>query len=298
MTGVLVWGKNRRGKNGFPVRVEGAWPAIVDSETFNRVQNVLASRSPRITKPRSITSNYLLGGMMRCAECGAPMIGCAAKSGQFFYYRCNNALRRGPGACRSRWLPKSKIEGFVIDKIKHYILTDENLTELIKMTNEEIEALSEEKDEYVKTLDRQIRDTDSRLEYLYDALETGRFNTDELAPRIHALVTRRAELQSAKDEAMSTLQAKKIMIKDIEIMRHYVEDLRSLLSSATIMEQKTFLKSFVKGIDVSNSEVTLNYTLPMPPLNTDKETIGVLAFIHNGEAQRTRTPNRLIKSQP
>ena len=49
------------------------------------------------------------------------------------------------------------------------------------------------------------------------------------------------------------------------------------------MEQKAFLKSFVKSINVSRSEITINYTLPMPPLNTDKETLGVLAFIQNGE---------------
>jgi len=48
------------------------------------------------------------------------------------------------------------------------------------------------------------------------------------------------------------------------------------------MEQKTFLKSFVKKIDASNSEVTINYTLPMTSLNVDKETVAVLGLIQNG----------------
>jgi len=294
--GTLIWGRNRRGKDGFPIRVDNAWPAIVDREAFDKVKPILASRSPKVTKPRSITSNYLLGGMMRCAECDAPMIGCSAKSGQFFYYRCNNALRRGPEACRSRWLPKSKIEGFVIDRIKGYILTDENISELIRITNEEIEALSEGENEHVKMLDRQISDVGSRLEHLYDALETGKFSTDELSPRIHTLVAKKAELQIAREKATAALRAKKLEIEDVEVMRHYVEDLRYLLGSATIMEQKAFLKSFVKGIDISNSEVAVNYTLPIPPLNADKETVGVLAFIQNGEPSGIRTPDTLIKS--
>ena len=95
----------------------------------------------------------------------------------------------------------------------------------------------------------------------------------------------------------AALRAKKLEIKDVPVMRHYVEDLRYLLGSATIMEQKAFLKSFVKGIDISNSEVTVNYTLPIPPLNADKETVGVLAFIQSGEPSGIRTPDTLIKSQ-
>ena len=123
VTGTLIWGRTRKGKEGCPIRVENAWPAIVDKDTFESVQAILASRSPKVTRPRCVTSGYLLSGMIRCMECGAPMIGHAAKSRQFFYYRCGNALRRGPGACPGRWLPKDKIEHFVVDKIKDYILT-------------------------------------------------------------------------------------------------------------------------------------------------------------------------------
>ena len=148
VTGTLVWGKKRNGKDGLPIRVKNAWTAIIDRDTFDRVRGILASRAPKVTRPRCVTSQYLLGGMIRCAECGASVIGHAAKSGQFFYYRCGNALRRGPDACPSRWLPKSRLEGFIIDKIKGYILTDENLMELIRLTNEEIEALSQNESEH------------------------------------------------------------------------------------------------------------------------------------------------------
>jgi len=44
----------------------------------------------------------------------------------------------------------------------------------------------------------------------------------------------------------------------MQVMRGYVEDLRGLLGSGSILEQKAFLKSFVKRIDVSSSEVTID----------------------------------------
>ena len=63
------------------------------------------------------------------------------------------------------------------------------------------------------------------------------------------------------------------------------------------MEQKRFLKSFVSSVDVSKSEVTVNYTLPMPPLNMYQDTVGVLALGRSGRPSGSRTLDTLIKSK-
>jgi len=89
---------------------------------------------------RSYISDYLLSGIIKCAACGKAMSGHSAKSGQFFYYCCANALKGGAAECLSHWIPKSKIEGFVIEKIKNYVLTENNLIELMRLTNEELDS--------------------------------------------------------------------------------------------------------------------------------------------------------------
>lgn len=112
--GTLVWGKHG---NTSPVKIENAWPAIVESDVFLKVQTILKSRAPKIVHPRRTVSNYLLSGLIKCDVCGKAMSGHNAKSGQFFYYRCSNATKRGPHECPGHWIPKAKIEGFVIDRI-------------------------------------------------------------------------------------------------------------------------------------------------------------------------------------
>jgi len=92
-TGTLVWGKR---SNTEPLRIENAWPAIIDRETFMKVQAILKSRAPNIIHPRRTVSDYLLSGILKCGACGKAMSGHSAKSGQFFYYRCSNATKRGP----------------------------------------------------------------------------------------------------------------------------------------------------------------------------------------------------------
>jgi hypothetical protein len=118
-----------------------------------------------------------------------------------------------------------------------------------------------------------------------------------LAPRIRELVSRKNELGARRDEAMQTLEAKRMEIQDVEVIRRYVEDLRSLLGSASIVEQKAFLRSFVKSIEVGHEEATIHYTIPMPLENSADDKIGVLSLIRNGSAYRIRTGDLLLERE-
>ncbi len=172
--------------------------------------------------------------------------------------------------------------------IKQNILTDENLRELVELTNEEIQNLSATIEEKIEAYSVQLSDVDSRLERLYDALETGKLKLDELAPRISSLVTRKKELQ----EAIAKIKNEKYEptnTTDIGTLKVYVGGLREILGSAEVLRQKAFTKSFIKCIDVSKSNVTTHYTLPMPPSNEYIETVGFLGFKQSGGPFWTRT---------
>ena len=292
-TGTLVWGKRSRTDL---VKVGNAWPAIVEEEVFNKVHSILKARGPKIVHPRRIASNYLLSGLVKCTVCDKSMSGHSAKSGQYLYYRCSNATKREASECPGHWLPKSKIEGFVIDKIRNCILDDDNLVELVRLTNEELDSsLGLEKDR-LRAIEEQIGDLDSRLEHLYDALETGSFNSEELAPRIRKLKTRREEFLAQKNQIECSLKLNVIELPDFGLIQKYVEDIRNLLAESSIIEQKAFLKSFVKDIQVGKDTVTVNYNLPMPPASSDMDILGVLPFVTNGRPYRSRTCDTLIKS--
>jgi len=66
---------------------------------------------------------------------------------RYHYYMCGNAHRKGREVCPSPILPRDRVEGFIIDRVKGYILTDENMVELVKLTNEALsQAYGEEKE--------------------------------------------------------------------------------------------------------------------------------------------------------
>ena len=92
------------------------------------------------------------------------------------------------------------MEEFVIDRIKAYILTDDNMEELVRLTNEELTQAYGEDKEKLEFIHTQMDEMDSRLGKLYDALETGDFRNGELAPRIRVLSQKKEELLRAKAE--------------------------------------------------------------------------------------------------
>jgi len=285
-TGTMVWGKRTKNPsqiiNGtVPLRTEGAWPALVDKAIFTQVQAMLAARAPQVIHPREVDSPYLLSGIMRCGVCGAAMVG-QGSGHRYHYYMCGNARRKGREVCPSPILPKDKVEGFIIDRIKSYVLTEENLEELVRLTNEELCQSCSENRGRLELIQAQIEELDSRLDKLYDAIETGDFKSMELSPRIKALSQRKEELLKAKTEVEEILRYENVDMADPQEVQDYADDLRSLLAKSSITEQRSFLKSFVKRIEVDESEAKVYYTIPMPPHSVSEETVGVLPFVHHG----------------
>jgi predicted RNase H-like nuclease (RuvC/YqgF family) len=159
---------------------------------------------------------------------------------------CGNARRKGREVCSSPILPRYKIEGLVIDHIKGYILAEENLEELVRLTNEELAQTSSEDRERLGIVEGQIAHLESRLDKLYDALETGKFKSGELAPRIRTLTQQKEELQRAKANIEERLRHEVLDTVDLHVVQHYTSDLRNLLAKSSITEQRSFLKSFIE----------------------------------------------------
>ncbi len=292
-----------------PIRVENAHPAIIDRHSFDRAQRVLRERSPRMTHPRTLTSSYLLSGVVRCGLCGSKMVGCSAKSGRFFYYGCQSVLKKGKGVCRARLVPKAKLEGAVIQQLKRRVLTEENLTSLVRMVNEEFAQATKDSRGLLEETESRLTDLAERLRRLYAALETGRLSVDDLAPRIKELRSQIHDLEAHKAQVESGLEGG-LQVGASEI-KFYVDDLQGLLEAGSMMERKSFLRSFIRQVVIPESRQgdmqrgTIEYTLPLaptgerksPPGNEGLSAIEVLPIVKSGSPGRARTCSLAVNSR-
>ena len=288
-TGTLIWGRDSI--HDLPViTVENAFPAIIDKNTFHQVQSLLQERTRAIIHPRRVASRYLLSGLARCGHCGKALVGQDAKSGKFTYYVCGTLLKKGSGTCPSRYLNSQQFEKLVIDKIKEHVLTTENLTKLVKIVNEEMDGLAVEYRQRLDSIIAEITDVERRLGKLYDAIETGKIELNDLSPRMQQLRQRQNQLHTAKQQLEQELSERRIELADAATVSACVNDLRNLLTETSLAEKKSFIRSFIKEIKVTGEQVVLTYTIPMSTKGLTEEQLPVLSIVHDGGAEGVRTP--------
>ena len=282
-TGTAVWGRTSKGEKAQePVRVEGAWPALISRELFDGVQQAMRGRAPKVQKPARVGSRFLLSGLLKCGVCGRPYSGQGAKSGQFAYYICGTLFREGAGTCSARYLNAPRVEDFVVEKIRERILTEETIVELVTMVAEEIDAMAGELAGRLDVIDAELGDVRKRLERLYEALESSELTLEVLSPRIFSLRHREEQLEAAREEAETKLEQRRVELPTTEEIKGYVADFREFLREGTFPERKALIRNFVEGIEVVGDEATLTYTIPMPNDGVIRESASVLDFVQSG----------------
>ncbi|MEC4272917.1 recombinase family protein [Adlercreutzia sp. R25] len=99
------------------VVAEGQMPVIVEPWLWEDADAERKSRKGRRKRARSAV--YPLSGVLRCAECGAPMCGSSGTSkskDKYRYYICN-----GKGSCGGMRLPADRVEGAVLSEIREIL---------------------------------------------------------------------------------------------------------------------------------------------------------------------------------
>ena len=286
-TGAAVWGRTSKGEKAQdPVRVEGAWPALISRELFDEVQQSMRERAPKVQRPARVGSRFLL----KCGVCGRPYRAQGAKSGQFAYYICGTLFTEGAGTCTARYLNAPRVEDFVVEKIRERILTEETIVELVQLVAEEIDAMAGELSGRLEVVEAELGDMRKRLEKLYEAIETSELTLEVLSPRIFSLRHREEQLEAARDDAERQLEQRRVELPTTKEIKEYVANFREFLEEGTIPERKALIRNFVEGIEVNGEEAVLTYTIPMPNDGVTSEAASVLDFVQSGPPLRTEFP--------
>ena len=195
--GVYTWNKRKYklmrrwaggGLNPNVIRLEGVIPAIVNRETWEKVQKRMNDRK-RNAKNKARHS-YLLSGLIECEACGAAYVGHTTTNSRGYstrYYVCGNKYRTH--TCTAKNVNADEIETFVVQNLKAYLQTldfDETAQYITDQVNHASADLSAEKNE-LQQINRQISNG-------VKAILSGA-NIPELEEELDRLRIRKAELE-------------------------------------------------------------------------------------------------------
>jgi site-specific DNA recombinase len=99
---------------------QGEQPALVDDDTWKKVQGLLSEHGPGGGATRPGTRGFLLRGLLRCAPCDCSMVPAhtSRSNRRYRYYTCVKAQKRGWDQCPSKSIPAGQMEAFVLDQIQ------------------------------------------------------------------------------------------------------------------------------------------------------------------------------------
>ncbi len=297
-TGTLVWGTNA--KDGAPpVRVENAFPAIVTVQEFQRVKRLLKSRSPKTVHPRRAASPYLLSGLATCALCGKMLTAAEAKSGKYTYYVCQSILKSGSGSCETPRINAKSFEETIIRNLRENVLSEGNIRGLVQALDEEMDGLAHEQRGRLESIESELEDVKRRLARIWNIIETTDMEMADAAERVRELRDRREKLEQAADEARAVVAERRAFLDRAETIAAFAADMSEFLRTSQLTETRSFIRSFVKEIQIRPGKASIVYTIPMPedsPIGAaDSSELAlsgdVRSTFRGGGAEGSRTPD-------
>ncbi|WP_138090997.1 recombinase family protein [Halalkalibacterium halodurans] len=236
---------------------KGKHSAIIDMELWEQTQKMLKVNSHIQEKVHP--GNYPLSGLIKCPECGAPMVQ-GNSSPKYKYYQCSKNKNSGKKACSSNLVKKEYAEHYVYEQV-FYSLKSINIVEpLLKMLHSfamsEIEPLEEKIKAYQLEL-RQLKEKRKEL----------------ISWKLKDIITEvilKEEMHDIQIQENLTLKhidnlQQQIRLRDkthlSSIIKNSFQDFKTFFDLIEDEDKKKILRSLIKEIHVNPGEKTKDRTI-------------------------------------
>ena len=132
------------------------YPAIIDKDTFDRVQQRLAENRYCLGGKETAREPYLLTGKLFCGHCGTEMVagGGQSKTGKkYYYYECKKKKKK---LCTKRIEHKDKLEKYVVQNVMAFLSDEANLAIIVQDVLKYFDSRTDESE--LKSIRKRIAD--------------------------------------------------------------------------------------------------------------------------------------------
>jgi site-specific DNA recombinase len=240
-------------------RLLGRHDQLIDRDTFDRAQVLMASRS--VAGDRPSKHEHYLRGSLYCAECGGRLLYTKnrGKGGLYEYFSCTNRYtRRIGGRCHSPHYPAHLVERAVERHYRTVTLAKqvrERIWADVVRDGEERAAVIQRESERHRRKIKTLQDNQARLIQLsYQGLVT-----DEV------LASEQQRLEDEKQQAQRLLDAAELHSQDIETMLDgalaKTKTPHATYLASTPLERRLLNQAFFKRILIGDDNEVLGTTL-------------------------------------
>lgn len=273
--GNFVYGKTQKNLDGIRsenideskvVRCDGSIPAIVDQDTWTKVQNSIRNNVRRNGSYRA-KRVYLLSGKIKCAECGASMIGKTTrrtdyKDGEYSRYYCPNH-EGGNKDCPNLSIRLDLIEDFIIDFVKKFLSSAKAQNKIAAEIVAAADKVLNTGKDTIKKLEKSTADKKTAVDNLYKVLmSTGR-PMDEFD--ISALSKAKADYAKSKQLLDDALRKKDLVAITEASLKQFINDFVFKNKKEPDLS-RAIISTFLHRVSISTTAVEVDLVFNTDPV--------------------------------
>lgn len=246
--------KRKRKYNEEPIISDGKHEAIIDPETFNRVQELIEG-NPRRNMKR-FNGNHLLSGLLRCPDCDYGMsIHTVRKKGRTYeYYSCNQNMNHKT-VCKPNLIRKDEIEEEFLTIFERIINDPEFKNNMLSTMNTS--------DDQVKELESSIKRKESEIKKLkekqdkwFDELAEGSEEFKAaLREKIQDAINQRLGLQEEIDNTLKEIKRLKDKNINLDEVSDLLKNVGKVIKLMPKEAQQSLVRKLISSIKVENKRI-------------------------------------------
>lgn len=263
------WNKKRRkGINPNPILVEGEHDAIIDRETWEKVQVINKQRSKK--QQRRYSTEALLTGILKCPVCGSAMTISRTtntlKDGTkkvAEYYACGAWKSKGTAVCNSNTIKINKADEYVLDKVMELVNEEVVLKKIVDNINKnksnKLKPLLKSLDVVNKEIDKFNNKKNKSIELFEDGILT----KVELAERIKVMNEDIEKLSYRKKQIQQEIDISEGEPIPFEVVKEVFDKFGQIFRELGTKEQRKQI------IHLLISKVTMNKSREIDSINIE-----------------------------
>ena len=167
--------------------VSDCHPAIIDKNTFNRVQQEIARRNSKRsastknpTEQSKYSSKYALTELLICGECGTACRRCrwTSHNRDRTVWRCINRLDHGPKYCKSPTIDEQPLHNAIVRAINEFYNCGDDVVKVLKSAADSV--LSGTTGNEIVQIEQRLKDIDQARNDFVNLIATGACAPDSL----------------------------------------------------------------------------------------------------------------------
>ena len=185
------------------ITMSGCHPPVMEGNTFDEAQRILAARREDHAKRAASGSDYLLTGLIRCPACGSAILGTRAhgKTRVYRYYSCYRRTRYDTSACGAQRIDADASEDAVTSALASFYRGQHALiADAIAAAQASHAAAGEGRRAELAATEHELARTGAALDRYLAAFENGALDPEDLAAQLAQLKARSHQLRARRDE--------------------------------------------------------------------------------------------------